>query len=484
MKTAFILALAATAAADKVAVRLNRFFEANTESVVSTPILVKVKLDIAALEKGAAAAADPRQFVYDFLNKASEENLKTLSSVIDVKNVQSIPIGGAFVVPNGSKDIVNKLSSVSSVTYLDLNAADFSNPDVLKNNKEVAREAAKNEWGVETVGAPSIWKYYNGSGALVGSIDSGVLYTHEALKDNWRSELGWFDPYNKTSLPWDSSGHGSHTVGTMVGANGIGVAPGAKWIACLGLYKGSGDSVSLLSCAQYMLCPTKPDGTGADCKKGPHVVNNSWGAKTFNPWMKDAVAAWKAAGIIPVFSNGNNGPACGTVGNPGGYNTVISVGAIGSYDSEPNLIAYFSSKGPQTANGPAYVKPDVSAPGFWTRSVDVTTNSTYVENAGTSMAAPHVSGIVALLKSVDPTLTYDKIYKYLTATTDQSPLNTTETTSWDNVGTYRNLTFPGAPNCGGVKDTAWPNNRFGHGRVNVGTILRDGTLHDTRRSSC
>ncbi|CAK4577828.1 unnamed protein product [Aphanomyces euteiches] len=479
MKTAFILALAATAAADKVAVRLNRFFEANTESVVSTPILVKVKLDIAALEKGAAAAADPRQFVYDFLNKASEENLKTLSSVIDVKNVQSIPIGGAFVVPNGSKDIVNKLSSVSSVTYLDLNAADFSNPDVLKNNKEVAREAAKNEWGVETVGAPSIWKYYNGSGALVGSIDSGVLYTHEALKDNWRSELGWFDPYNKTSLPWDSSGHGSHTVGTMVGANGIGVAPGAKWIACLGLYKGSGDSVSLLSCAQYMLCPTKPDGTGADCKKGPHVVNNN-----VQPMDERRSGCLEGRCIIPVFSNGNNGPACGTVGNPGGYNTVISVGAIGSYDSEPNLIAYFSSKGPQTANGPAYVKPDVSAPGFWTRSVDITTNSTYVENAGTSMAAPHVSGIVALLKSVDPTLTYDKIYKYLTATTDQSPLNTTETTSWDNVGTYRNLTFPGAPNCGGVKDTAWPNNRFGHGRVNVGTILRDGTLHDTRRSSC
>ncbi|CAK4636989.1 unnamed protein product, partial [Aphanomyces euteiches] len=169
-KTAFILALAATAAADKVAVRLNRFFEANTESVVSTPTVVKVKLDIAALEKGAAAAADPRQFVYDFLNKASEENLKTLSSVIDVKDVQSIPIGGAFVVPNGSKDITNKLSSVSSVRYLDLNAADFSNPDVLKNNKEVAREAAKNEWGVETVGAPSIWKYYNGSGALVGSL--------------------------------------------------------------------------------------------------------------------------------------------------------------------------------------------------------------------------------------------------------------------------------------------------------------------------
>ncbi|KAG9405716.1 hypothetical protein AC1031_003631 [Aphanomyces cochlioides] len=288
------------------------------------------------------------QFVYDFLNKVSDENLKTLSNIIDVTGVKAIPIGGAFLIPDGTKDIVSKLSASSAVTYLDLNSVDFSKPEVLKNAKEVAREAATNEWSVETVGAPSIWKYYNGSGAVVGSIDTGALYTHEAIKGNWRSELGWFDPYNSTALPWDSDGHGSHTIGTMVGSNGIGVAPGAKWISCTGLYEGSDDSTHLLH----------------------------WGAKTFNPWMEDAVAAWKAAGTIPVFSNGNNGPVCGSVGNPGGYNTVIGVGAIGSYDSEPNLLAYFSSKGPQTANGPAYIKPDVSAPGFWTRSVDITTNST------------------------------------------------------------------------------------------------------------
>ncbi|CAK4077128.1 unnamed protein product [Aphanomyces euteiches] len=483
MKATLVVTLAAAAAADKVAVRLNRYFEASTESLVTAPILVKANLDIAALEKGAAASSNARQFVYDFLNKASDENLKTLSSIIDVTGVKAIPIGGAFLIPDGTKDIVGKLSASSAVTYLDLNSVDFSKPEVLTNAKEAAREAATNEWGVETVGAPSIWKYYNGSGAVVGSIDSGALYTHEAIKGNWRSEFGWFDPYNSTALPWDSDGHGSHTIGTMVGSNGIGVAPGAKWISCMGLYEGSGDSTHLLQCAQFMLCPTKPDGTDADCTKGPHVVNNSWGAKTFNPWMEDAVAAWKAAGIIPVFSNGNNGPVCGSVGNPGGYNTVIGVGAIGSYDNEPNLLAYFSSKGPQTANGPAYIKPDVSAPGFWTRSVDITTNSSYIEEGGTSMAAPHVSGVVALIKSVDPTLTYDQVYKYLTATTDQSPLNTTEPTTWY-YGTYRNKTYPGAPNCGDVLDTAWPNNRFGYGRVNVGTILRDGSLHNTRRSSC
>ncbi|KAH9146133.1 hypothetical protein LEN26_004966, partial [Aphanomyces euteiches] len=355
---------------------------------------------------------------------------------------------GGFVIPKATKEIVDKLSSSSAITYLDLNAKDFSKPDVFKKDKESTREAAKNEWGVNTVGAPDIWKYYNGSGAVVGSIDTGALSAHEAIKDNYRSALGWFDPYNGTSAAYDSDGHGSHTIGTMAGVNGIGVAPGAKWISCLGLYKGSGDSVNLLKCAQFILCPTKPDGSGADCSKAPHVVNNSWGSTAgYNPWMEDAVAAWKAAGIIPDFSNGTSGPACGTVGNPGGYSSVIGVGAVGSYNDEPNLLAYFSSKGPQTKNGPAYVKPDISAPGFFTRSVAITSNTGYTELAGTSMAAPHVAGVVALIKSVDPTLSYDKVYKYLTGTTDQAPLNTTEPTTWY-YGAYRNKTYPGAPNCG------------------------------------
>ncbi|KAH9100152.1 hypothetical protein LEN26_016127 [Aphanomyces euteiches] len=396
----------------------------------------------------ATTFVQPRQFVYDFLNKASEENLKTLSGVVDVKDAKPLWIGGAFYLPRATKETVDKLSVSSSVTYLDLNAADASF-EVLKNNKEAAQEVGKNEWGVETIGAPSIWKYYNGTGAIVGSIDTGALYTHEAIKNN-RSELGWFDPYNATSLPWDSHGHGSHTIGTMVGSNGIGVAPAAKWIACMGLYKGSGDDQSLLQ------WPPRNQQDG------------------FDPWYQDAVAAWRAAGIILVFANGNEGPACGTTGSPGGYRNVIGVGpiaptgAIGSYDNEPNLLAFFSSKGPGLDNGTAYVKPDVSAPGFWTRSVDITSDSAYVENGGTSMAL----------------LIYDQVYKYLTATTDQSPLNTTEPASWDNLGEFRNISLPGGPNFGGVKDTAWPNNRFGYGRVNVGTILRDGTLHDIRRSSC
>ncbi|KAG9405710.1 Suppressor of the cold-sensitive snRNP biogenesis mutant brr1-1 [Aphanomyces cochlioides] len=485
MKTALVLALAAAVAADKISLRLARYLEKKTESVSTETVLTKFKLDIPALQKEAAGAANPHQYLYDTLKKTSDENLKTLAAIVDVKDVKPLWIAGAFAFPNATKATVDKLAASNSVIYLDLNAKDYKTPKVLKKTPSAREATAKNEWGIETIGAPEIWKYYNGTGAVVGSIDTGATNTHEAIKDNWRSDKGWFDPYLLYEEPYETDGHGSHTIGTMVGSHGIGVAPGAKWIACLGLYYGFGFTDALLACAQFMLCPTKPDGTDPDCSKAPHVVNNSWGGDDgYDPWFEDAVAVWKAAGIIPVFANSNAGPACATVGEPGGYNSVIGVGAVGSFDNEPNLLAYFSSKGPETLNGPAYIKPDVSAPGFWTRSVDASGNNTYIEEAGTSMATPHVSGVVALLKSVDPKLTYDQIYHYLTSTTDQAPLNTTEPTTWDKIGQYRNESAPGGPNCGGVKDTAWPNNRFGYGRVNVGTILRDGTLHDTRRSSC
>ncbi|KAH9104540.1 hypothetical protein AeMF1_019396 [Aphanomyces euteiches] len=469
MKTALVLALAAAVAADKVSVRLTRYLEKKTESLSTETVLAKIKLDIPALQKGAASAANPHQYLYDTLKKTSDENLKALAAIVDVNDVKPLWIAGGFAFPNQGDG-----------------GQDYKKPTVITNGKASAREAtAKNEWGIETIGAPDIWKYYNGTGAVVGSIDTGALYTHEAIKDNWRAENGWFDPYENSTIPFDTLGHGSHTVGTMVGSHGIGVAPGAKWIACLGLYYGFGFTDSLLACAQFMLCPTKPDGSNADCTKAPHVINNSWSSdQGYDPWMQDSVDIWKAAGIIPVFANSNAGPACSTVGNPGGYTSVIGVGAVGSFDNEPNLLAYFSSKGPETENGPAYVKPDVSAPGFWIRSIDIAGNDTYLEDAGTSMATPHVSGVVALLKSVDPKLSYDQIYHYLTSTMDQAPLNTTEPTIWTNIGIDRNESAPGGINCGGVKDTAWPNNRFGYGRVNVGTILRDGKLHDTRRSSC
>ncbi|EQC36424.1 hypothetical protein SDRG_05881 [Saprolegnia diclina VS20] len=351
-------------------------------------------------------------------------------------------------------------------------------PEVIRGETGKNTEAT-NEWGVDTVGAPKVWPTTNGKGAVIGSIDTGAYVAHEAIKSSWRSDKGWFDAFAQSvNSPADIDGHGTHTIGTMAGSNGIGVAPGAQWISCRGLINGSGSADTLLACAQFMLCPTDTDGKNADCKKAPHVVNNSWGGSSTDTWFYPAAQAWIKAGIIPVFSNGNSGPACATTGNPGFLDNVISVGAIGSWTTDsPNDLAFFSSKGPTKYTGADgkprnLVKPDIAAPGFFTRSAGIKATNEYVKMAGTSMAGPHVAGVVGLLKSSKADLTFEEVYAYVTKYAYTKTL-TPEPATW--VG-KANATLPGAPNCGGVSDASFPNNRYGFGRVDVANMYDNGKL--------
>ncbi|CAK4767416.1 unnamed protein product [Aphanomyces euteiches] len=492
MKTALILAGAVALAQAEITPSAAREIEQNGKTTVRVKLGSTYDI-LSKIEAQRLPSADARQKVYEALTQLNDNGVKALGSLLDGKKYKKTWIANSLTISDVDSDLANKLSNAAQVVQIDsIRLGQYKIPNVIKNDKPAVKPeaATPNQWGVETVGAPQIWKYYNGSGVVVASIDTGVLITHEAIKAKYRSSKGWFDPYNKTKNAYDTDGHGPHTIGTMVGDFGIGVAPGAQFISCLGLYEGDGDGDHLLDCAQFVLCPTDPDGSNADCSAGADVVNNSWGGDNiYDPWMEEAVAAWKAAGTIPVFANGNDGADCGTTDFPGGYKGVIGVGAIGSYEDDPTTLAFFSSKGaiqvidPATGKSEVIIKPDVSAPGFFTLSVDISSDTSYVEEAGTSMASPHVSGVVALLKSAQKNLTFDEIKNYLVKTTDQKPLNTTEPPVWY-YGKYRNKTALGGPNCNGTLDTAWPNNRFGYGRVNVATILRDGSLHDTRRDQC
>ncbi|RHY41975.1 hypothetical protein DYB34_014136 [Aphanomyces astaci] len=301
-----------------------------------------------------------------------------------------------------------------------------------------------NQWGVEKIQAPALWaKGIKGDGIVVASVDTGVRYTHESLKSNWRQEYGWFDPYNKSELPNDPWGHGTHTMGTMVGTTqGIGVAPNAKWMACMGCnylcYQ-----YQLMQCAQFLLCPHDKDGGNPDCSKAPHVINNSYGAYYASYWMEDAITAWRTAGIIPVFSNGNDGSnGCAYSGYPGASPQVIGVGAT---DSTEHL-AYFSSLGPSVTNR---LKPDISAPGVDIVSAAIYDDTSLVWNSGTSMAAPHIAGTVALYLSVNKGATYDQVYTALTNNVDTDTLS------------------PPNKTCGGIPKTQYPNHLFGYGRLNA-----------------
>ncbi|RIQ31190.1 PEGA domain-containing protein [Jiangella rhizosphaerae] len=283
-------------------------------------------------------------------------------------------------------------------------------------------------WSLEKIQAPDVWGEYGvrGEGVVVGIMDGGADGGHPALSASWRGTTGdpatsWYVPTGENyPTPGDGNGHGTHVTGSIVGsAPGelTGVAPGATWIAAK-IFRDSGSTTESIihDGFQWMLAP------GGDPAAAPDVVNNSWGsdaggATTF--WAD--VAAWEAAGIVPIFANGNNGPAPGTVGSPASFPNAIGIGATDVND----VVASFSSRGPAVWDGQRHRKPQVSAPGHQIRSTwprDLPDGEDgYHTISGTSMAAPHATGVVALMLSANPDLTIDDIRALLEDTARTEP---------------------------------------------------------------
>ncbi|TMW69620.1 hypothetical protein Poli38472_001776 [Pythium oligandrum] len=353
---------------------------------------------------------------------------------------ESYWISNQIFVEGATASFLERLSALPSV-------GEIREEEVYKVPEVFAapmNSTAANEWGVEIIQAPAVWAAGNtGKGVIVGAIDTGVRGTHEAVKANFRGAYGWFDPEAKKADPYDNNGHGSHVMGTIAGANGVGVAPGATWMACKGCRTSSCPQSDLLACFQFMTCPTDPSGNNKDCSKAPHLVSNSWGGGQGSSTYKAAVDAWHKAGIIPVFANGNEGrTGCKTASSPGDYANVIAVGATNSTDG----LADFSSKGP-TVGG--IMKPEISAPGVAVRSAWYTGDNAYNSISGTSMATPHVSGAIALLLAAKPGLTFDQVREALTKNVDTASLSLT------------------GYSCGTTKDGVFPNNMYGYGRLNI-----------------
>ncbi len=317
------------------------------------------------------------------------------------------------------------------------------------------------EWNIKKIKADQVWTDFGvtGEGIVISNIDTGVQYTHPALVNQYRGNLGggsydhnynWWDPYNQNPTePADASGHGSHTMGTMIGSddptnpisatNAIGVAPGAQWMACDGFDNntGYGYDPELLECAEFILAPWDLGGANPDPDMRPDIVSNSWGGGQGQWWYNQVIYAWRAAGIFPSFSNGNNGPSCGTAGSPGDQPNVMSSGATDSNDT----IASFSSRGPAAITG--LTKPNVAAPGVSVRS-SVPTNA-YALYSGTSMAAPHTAAEAALIWSAVPALRGNVQQTYWLI--EQTAFRI-DSDQCDPAGTY-------------------PNNVYGYGRIDA-----------------
>ncbi|GAB9474760.1 hypothetical protein Gpo141_00011877 [Globisporangium polare] len=350
-------------------------------------------------------------------------------------------ISNQLFVDSASFELVEKLANLDSVGEIREEVViKLDDPEVEADTKELVGQ----EWGVKKIGAPQVWADGNiGQGVIVATIDSGARSTHEAIKRNFMGANGWFDPETRGAVPYDQTGHGTHVMGTIAGAKGVGVAPGATWLACRGCRQGSCSESDLLQCAEFVICPTDHLGENPDCSKAPRVVSNSWGGDGGDNFYKGAVDAWVKAGIIPVFAQGNGGrDGCKTASAPGDYPNVIAVGSTTSTDA----LSAFSGKGP-TVGGRR--KPDISAPGQLIRSAANTSDTEYVLKSGTSMATPHVSGAIALLLSAQPDFSIDEVKVALYTTTDQKGL------------------APSNYTCGGMSDLVWPNNQWGHGRLNI-----------------
>ncbi|MEW5939722.1 MAG: S8 family serine peptidase, partial [Chloroflexota bacterium] len=272
------------------------------------------------------------------------------------------------------------------------------------------------QWNIKMIGADEVWEEFGarGEGIVVGQSDSGVDGSHPAIRDQYRGHAGgddynWFDPWDGTTSPNDEMGHGTHTVGTILGRDGIGIAPEAQWFACVNLDRNLGNPALYLDCMQFMLAPFPQGGdpfADGDPTRAAHVLNNSWGCPELEGCDPTALLAaannLRAAGIFVVVSTGNDGPECNTVKDPLSlYESVFSVGAV----DEQGNVAGFSSRGPVTADGSGRMKPDIAAPGVGILSS--TPLGAYEYNSGTSMAGPHVVGAVALLWSAVPSLIGD-----------------------------------------------------------------------------
>jgi len=389
-----------------------------------------------SMSKQATPAAQKlavRNAVVNSLRETADRTQRELVKFLDQMSAAGkVSKYTSFYIVNGmavtsTKDVMEKIASFQEVEKI-LPNRQFKLDDAIKTDEQsVSGTQQPNviEWNIEQVGAPQVWEMgIDGSGIVVANMDTGVQYEHPALQRKWRGngsanpELSWWDPFTSSATPVDGHGHGTHTMGTMVGseANGsnqIGVAPGAQWIAAR-IFDSAGSTTEdiIIRGAEWILAPKDRQGN-LHPELAPDVVNNSWGntAAGQDEFLRPLVQAWRSAGIFPEFSAGNT-----NLFNPGGPGSIVAPAnypesfATAATDINRNL-ASFSLRGP-TPYGET--KPEISAPGVNVRS---SVPGGYEGGwSGTSMAGPHVSGAVALLLQANASLTVDQLEEILTST--------------------------------------------------------------------
>lgn len=395
------------------------------------------------------------EYVYSTLRDTAERTQKPVVAYLNQHGIkyQSFYAANEVMVFSSDLTAVQSLAAMSAVRYIRAPKTVYINPPSLFSEQVGPQKQppkATLSWGLNDVHAPDFWSAFGiqGSGIIVANIDTGVQWNHPALDQSYKCGANpsdpacWYDPSNICGgSACDNIGHGTHTMGTMVGDDDpdllytVGMAPEAKWIACKGCESNGCSDFALNSCADWIVAP---NGNPAN---RPHIVNNSWGGGGGNNWYLPKVNAWRAAGIFPAFSAGNMGSGCNSLGSPGDYQESF---ASAAHDFTREA-AWFSSRGPSAFGHDPYTKPNISAPGVDICSA-VPGNGWDCSYSGTSMASPHAAGAVALLWSCNPGLIgqMNQTFELLQNTTDA----------------------PGTGNCGAPPDGEG-NYTYGYGYLNV-----------------
>jgi serine protease AprX len=450
-----------TASNPKIAARvLNETVRGNATEAL---IVLSEQANLAAAASLPTKAAKGR-YVVDTLREVAS---RTQAPIVALLNKRGIPYQSFWVVNmiqvKGNRALIDELAARADVKQID------ANPQVRTNLPAPAAVGAPDqlngvEWNVVKVKAPKVWALgFRGEGRVVAGSDTGVQWDHPALKDHYRGwngsqvnhDYNWHDATATHSpTPDDPNSHGTFTVSEMVGDDGagnqVGVAPGAKWIACRNMTaSGVGSPTTYSECFEFLMAPYPVGGNPnqGDPSKAPDSVNNSWGcppSEGCSPnTLLQVVDNVRAAGIFSAVAAGNSGSSCSSISDPPAiYDNSITVGATDSL----NNIAGFSSRGPVTIDGSNRLKPDISAPGVNVRGA-VPTNGYGSGWSGTSIATPHIAGGVALLWQAKPSLIGN--------------VDTTERLLIKKAVHLKTL-----ETCGGTAGKV-PNNVFGYGVLNI-----------------
>jgi subtilisin family serine protease len=419
------------------------------------------------------------EYVYQSLQQIAQQSQKSIAGFFKANQIdfQSLYVINA-IRAEGNADVIRSVASRHDVAKVMADPkVSFTRP-VEKGVRETESRSAI-EWGIERINADDVWNLgYTGQEVVVGGEDTGYEWDHPALilkyrgynqiadtvdhNYNWHDAIHAPNPHHSDTInpcgydskePCDDSGHGTHTMGTMVGGEGenqIGVAPDAQWCACRNMERGYGTPFTYIECFEWFLAPTDLNNENPDPSKAPHVINNSWGCPPIEgcdtsnfELMEMVVNNLRAAGIVVVVSAGNDGSDCSTVYTPAAiYEGSFSVGATRFNDT----IAGYSSRGPVLVDGSNRLKPNVSAPGSGVRSS--VPGGEYDFSSGTSMAGPHVAGLVALMISANPALAGQvELIEDIIETT-AVPKTTDQ-------------------QCGEIPGSEVPNNTYGYGRIDA-----------------